>query len=291
MASTSVLLQAVFLCTPSLSVTYMTIPTPQQVLGNWTGIGDDEKSPVKCPTSNPTLTSCEILSQGNDPNIDGSFVSNSTCVAQNGGGNLFVRSAALCQSSDYDCFHVSGPADDVDTSVYCDNSDYRMVSCRAYSPWRSIAGMYIGQRETDGLITADTQCTAVNDGGIPVGGVYAYGTCCKYVADDAYSLDCMTKWDENGASSGVSSVSCDEGYTIMGCSGISSYADTLNAWYYDQSTNLCQARSVTEFSVKAVATCCRLKLNPTQKPTEAPSPTAGVYLCTASICCVCESCV
>lgn len=126
----------------------------------------------------------------------------------------------------------------------------------------------MGTQETETTVTSSTQCTANNDGGP---GVYAHATCCAYRANDGYELDCKTKW--GSAKNWISSVGCDSGYTLMGCSGWSNSGNALNEWYWDGGLNQCIARSVsTSLYVRAVATCCRLYAEPTSLPIPAPLP-------------------
>ena len=93
-------------CTSLVNGYTRTIPTPAQAqASSWSGTRDDDLAEAKCPTSKPTIVSCDMVSRSTRHEIDGSYVSGGVCYAQNGSGNSDgVKSAALCQSSDFSCF-------------------------------------------------------------------------------------------------------------------------------------------------------------------------------------------
>ena len=128
-----------------------------------------------------------------------------------------------------------------------------MVSCTTQGKWTNNYGGHIGDLLSDTQIMSSSECTVYNELGASHNWVEAYAVCCQYTAHSDFSLSCSTKWGSGSGS--IDSVSCDNGDTIMGCSGYATATNTLSGWYYDGTS--CVAASSSGNTVYAIATCCR----------------------------------
>eukprot|EP01084_Bolivina_argentea_P291848 501649_1 len=114
--------------------------------------------------------------------------------------------------------------------------------------------------------------------------VYPTLTCCN---SPMYPLQCVRRYGTG--STPLSTVSCDTGYQLVGCSGYSIYRN-INAYWIDDSTDICYARSSGTNLVYATAICCKLQTyspttdptpsptnNPTPSPTNNPTPSPTIF--------------
>eukprot|EP01084_Bolivina_argentea_P239454 402493_1 len=231
---------------------------------------DNHIATAWCPSELPTLISCGVIS-GNK-NIDGTKVNEfKACDAQNGQGNTNgVVAVAHCTDNKYTCTYpqgeLSGHWNDAISQVQCTDNQV-MISCSSWEGWSNIDGAHVGDvgdQYKDTIINFDTKCTAYNNGASY--GTRAEGICCEYTGY-GYHLDCKTKWS-SPATMNHASVTCDTGYTMMGCSGYTAF-NVLGGWWVEGAN--CIALSVGAAPVQAVATCCRLAQDPTPKPTKSPT--------------------
>merc|ERR1712154_198579 len=110
------------------------------------------------------------------------------------------------------------------------SDDYLMVSCSAWSAFHAFDGAYVGSQWTATVVTSNTTCVSKADGtpfDATAFGTRAHGVCCKYTGSDGYELQCDTKWGSAASDGGTSTIGCDSGYAVMGCSGYSTFRDSL----------------------------------------------------------------
>eukprot|EP01084_Bolivina_argentea_P301772 520705_1 len=284
------ILLIIYLFTTSLSNAYnKSINAPLDFVGGHSGVGDDLISYAWCDTAEKKIISCGIQNlhgnnylDGSEVIVDGNTPGGFKCMAQNGyanGGSVIARAACsdpnnldptkLHCSYEYSEPEWSSTCNDCTTTVSCPDNKI-MVSCSIRSNDASIDGVYIGTKNQQHHITSSTVCTAQNNGSpdpTGPGGVWAQAVCCEY-EDYGYELDCKTKW--SALNSGWLTVTCDDGYDLMGCSGTGDF-NSLTSYYISE--NKCLAYGMPENgpNLRAVATCCRLYKAPTPSPTVNPT--------------------
>lgn len=214
-------------------------------------VGDDKTTDVMC-SSGEVMTGCSSVTKDGQSFRDGEYFlvqgGVPLCRAVNG-----WRSAApvqaiarCCQKTGLQCTYMkagpSGHGKEDQIEVKCPVNNFAM-GCTSYTYYASM----------DGAFATASSCIAQNDG---VTDVFTYGACCT-----APSLTCHVRKSTNGGlgQGETSSVACNHGETLVGCSVYSEDGSTAGA--EPLSNNTCVAvngrdRFPGEQMATAVAVCC-----------------------------------
>ncbi|XP_046370598.2 endo-1,4-beta-xylanase 3-like [Haliotis rufescens] len=219
-------------------------------------VADDKKAEVGCP-SGYVLTGCSGKVKDNRDQTDGekiSFHTGATCGAYEGGSPTAPLQAVArcCMLTGLKCeYRTSGPSLDVlgqRIETRCQNNMYA-TGCAAHTFFRL----------SDGTFPSAHSCIAQNFEN--KGGLQSSAVCCS-----APYLTCRVKVSPpSGHKLGdTTSVSCDSGWHLVGCSAYSEDAK-LSGAYIRGNPELCEAvngaeRLYGEMGAEAYATCCRTQL-------------------------------
>ncbi|KAL4233814.1 hypothetical protein ACF0H5_008492 [Mactra antiquata] len=214
-------------------------------------VGDDQTASVSCDAAD-VMTGCSSVTQdhlnyrdGESYHVDNGIVS---CTAVNGWQSSapVQAMARCCRKTGLKCTYVtagpSGHGRDDQIEAVCPANTVPM-GCTSYTYFRNM----------DGAFPTNTSCVAQNDG---IDSVFTFGSCCH-----APSLTCAVRRSSfSGLNQGdSSSVTCNQGETLVGCSVYSEDGRTAGTILDD--TNTCTAvngriKAEGEEGVLAIAVCC-----------------------------------
>ncbi|XP_067666748.1 uncharacterized protein [Haliotis asinina] len=217
-------------------------------------VADDKYAEVACPDGY-VLTGCSGRSKDQRSNRDGEEIvihNGAACRSVNGAATSAPVQAVArcCKMSGLKCdYRMSGPSAQVldqRIETRCLNNTYA-TGCTAHTAYKY----------TDGSFPDPSLHSCLAQNQHSEGRVYSYAACCS-----APHLTCQVKTSRpaGDAMGDESSVTCDDGWTLLGCTSYSEDAGLAGA--YIRGNDQCvavngQERLYGDYPVKAYATCCR----------------------------------
>ncbi|XP_046546498.1 exoglucanase XynX-like [Haliotis rubra] len=219
-------------------------------------VADDKYAEVTCPDGY-VLTGCSGRSKDQRSNRDGEEMvihSGAACRSVNGAATSAPVQAVArcCKMSGLTCdYRMSGPSSQVldqRIETRCLNNMYA-TGCTAHTAYKY----------TDGSFPDPSLHSCLAQNQHSEGRVYSYAACCS-----APHLTCQVKTSRptGDAMGDESSVTCDDGWTLLGCTSYSEDAGLAGA--YIRGNHQCiavngQERLYGDYPVTAYATCCRTR--------------------------------
>uniref|UniRef100_UPI00398E53F1 proprotein convertase subtilisin/kexin type 9 n=1 Tax=Pristiophorus japonicus TaxID=55135 RepID=UPI00398E53F1 len=231
------------LITPNRIARLTSVLTENQLLCRtvWSkksGLARSAKAGVHC-SENEEMFSCSSFSKNGKrrgEHIEGNQ-SVKKCVAHNDIGSQGVYAIARCCTwPRAECLvNTSSVADDNTIQMAgCPHKDYVLTGCSSHSSAKFSDAM---------MPRANKQCAGQTE-------ITSHATCCQ-----APSLECEVKEQSSTGFTEKVTVSCDEGWTLTGCSAYSHGSHTHGAYAVDNTCMvICSGKGK---GAAAIAICCR----------------------------------